>query len=83
MSVFQFSHKGIESHIETLFKTRQPRTAFEIKMGNYPPTKYLNINLEINSYVTFKKQKHKNLAILKLKYIKTLKILTQFWYVSL
>lgn len=76
MSVFQFSHKGIESHVEILFKTRQPRTSFEIKMGNYPSTKYLNINLEINSYVTHQKQKYKNLAILKLKYINILKIST-------
>lgn len=60
MSAFQFSHKGIEPHVEILFKTRQPRAAFEIKMGNYPPTKYLNINLEINSYVTYQKQKQKS-----------------------
>lgn len=40
-----FPHKGIESHIEILFKTRQLRTAFKIKVGNYLPTEYLNINL--------------------------------------
>lgn len=56
--------KGVQSHIEILFKIRQPRNAFDIKVGNYLPTKYLNINLG-NQFV----YDLKNLAILVLKYI--------------
>lgn len=59
--------------MEILFKTRHPRTAFEIKVGNYLPTKYLNINLG-NQFVS--DLKTKNPAILVLKYINLLKIFT-------